>query len=423
MNRFNVVVIGSGAREHALVRAIQRSNSTSTVYAIPGNPGIATMAACVDISIQDHASIAQWCRSKGIDLVVIGPEQPLCNGLSDALRSNGINVFGPSAAASQIESSKQFAKEIMAAANVPTASYTSFDFEQLEQARHYAEHHQLPLVIKANGLAAGKGVVVAQTHIEALQAVETLLSSAGSSIIIEQFLRGEELSVFAITDGTEYQILPPAQDHKRIGDGDTGANTGGMGAYAPAPLASTSVMEFITTSIIEPVLAEMRSRGISFVGCLYAGLMVHKDGSSSVVEFNCRFGDPETEAVLSIVEGDVTLLLWHAATGTLEQAPQLFATQSACTVIMAAGGYPGKVESGNVITIELPLPEGVHVDHAGTAVYNGQLTTNGGRVLAVTGVANTLQQARALAYKGVERVRFQGQVYRTDIASKGLKYE
>jgi phosphoribosylamine--glycine ligase len=422
----NILLIGSGGREHALAVMLSASPDCSNFYVAPGNPGILQLAQSADISIQDHSSVIQFCKHHHIDLVVIGPEQPLEAGLSDALRANGIVVFGPSKRAAMLETSKSFAKEFMKRHTIPTATFQRFTAAEQSQAIEYVQHHSLPVVIKADGLAAGKGVIVAETTLDAEKAVTDILGgafgSAGAEVVIEKFLKGEEASVFAICDGTNFLMLAPAQDHKRAFDGDKGKNTGGMGAFAPAEIVSDDVLEKIKKNIIAPTLAGMREEGAPFMGCLFVGLMID-NGEPSVVEFNCRFGDPETQAVLSVTEGDLANLFLSAALGALRPKTITNIHKGyACNVVLASGGYPDDYKTGYpIIGITEAEQTGARVFHAGTKIENNTLVTNGGRVLGVCGNGETLSEAVKAAYNAVTFIKFTDEYHRTDIGHKSLK--
>jgi phosphoribosylamine--glycine ligase len=412
-----ILVVGGGGREHALVWALRRELPNATLYAAPGNPGIAPLATLLPIPASDLDRLTAAAVERGVDLVVIGPEQPLADGLADRLRAKGIAAFGPSAGAAQIEASKAFAKEVMTAAKVPTAPYASFT--DLAKALAYVDRHAEPLVVKASGLAAGKGAVVCATRAEAAKALREMMGdhrfgSAGDTVVIEGFLIGEELSVFAVTNGREVRILPPAQDHKRLGVGDVGPNTGGMGAYAPVSFATPALLERVEREVLLPTLKELEKRGMPFQGLLYAGLMVSSDGTPWVIEFNCRFGDPETQAVLPLIDSGLTELLVAAAKGAPLPAVRL-STSSAVTTVLAAEGYPDAPKKGAAITIPAKLPAGVTVFHAGTSDADGTLRANGGRVLAVTAVAPTFREAQARSKAGCEMIEFAGKVWRDDI--------
>jgi phosphoribosylamine---glycine ligase len=412
-----ILVVGGGGREHALVWALRRELPEATLYAAPGNPGLAPLATLLPIPASDLDRLTAAAVEHAVDLVVIGPEQPLADGLADRLRAARIVVFGPSAKAAQIEASKAFAKDVMTAAGVATAPYATYT--DLTQALAYVETHAEPLVVKASGLAAGKGAVVCATREEARATLTEMMGdhrfgAAGDTVVIEGFLRGEELSVFAVTNGKDVRILPPAQDHKRLGEGDVGPNTGGMGAYAPVSFATPALLERVEREVFLPTLREMEQRGAPFTGLLYAGLMIAPDGSPWVIEFNCRFGDPETQAVLPLIEGGLFELLLAAATGAPLPAVPL-SRCAAVTTVLAAEGYPDAPKKGAAITIPEKLPAGVTVFHAGTSDADGTLRAHGGRVLTVTAVAPTFREAQARSKLACEMIRFPGKVWRSDI--------
>jgi phosphoribosylamine---glycine ligase len=413
-----LLVVGGGGREHALVHALAADDPAHLLYIAPGNPGTDSLATNLPIAADDIDRIADAADAYAIDLVIVGPEVPLALGIADRLRAEGRMVFGPVAAAAQIEASKAFSKEVMAAAGIPTAA--SATFRDLAAALAYVDRHAEPLVVKASGLAAGKGAVVCATRAEARSAVQAMLGSrhfgeAGDVVVVEAFLVGEELSVLAVTNGRDVRILPPAQDHKRLLDGDHGPNTGGMGAYAPVALATPALLARVERDVLLPTLAELERRGAPFRGVLFAGLMVHPDGTPNVVEFNCRLGDPETEVVLPLVASGLTALFDAAARG--EALPEIVIRDAAAvTTVLAAAGYPDTPRKGDVITFPAALPEGVTVYHAGTARRaDGALITNGGRVLAVTAVAPTFAAAQAASRSAAERIHFEGKQYRGDI--------
>jgi phosphoribosylamine--glycine ligase len=400
-----VLVVGSGGREHALAWKLAQSPALEELHAAPGNPGIARLGECHPIRAEDGESLLALARTLDSDLVVIGPEVPLVAGVADELRRGGVPVFGPSAAAAQIEGSKSFAKEVMRAAGVPIA-------ETMSVAR-------IPCVVKADGLAAGKGVFMCQTQEEldeALLAVKTL----GDEFVIEELLQGEELSLFALVDGSNMLPLPESRDYSRVGDGDTGPNTGGMGSYSPVPELDNGQVTELCEAIHRPVVEEMAAQGTPFIGCLYAGLMMTADGPR-VLEFNCRFGDPETQTIVPRIEGDLAEALAAAATGDLREVELGVAETAAVTVVLAAERYPEGRDAGSPIEgVESAEAEGALVFHAGTAVRDGQLATSGGRILNVTGVGDTLDEARARAYAACERISFPGARYRRDIAAKAV---
>jgi phosphoribosylamine--glycine ligase len=400
-----VLVVGSGGREHALAWKLARSASVDEVHAAPGNPGIAQLGQCHPIREEDGDSLLELARTLGVALVVVGPEAPLVAGVADQLRRGGVAVFGPSAAAAQIEGSKSFAKDVMRSAGVPIA-------ETMSVAR-------VPCVVKADGLAAGKGVFICRSQDEldaALRAVATL----GDQFVIEELLEGEELSVFAIVDGSNVLPLPESRDYSRVGDGDTGPNTGGMGSYSPVPELDRAQVAELVETIHRPVVEELAARSTPFIGCLYAGLMLTADGPR-VLEFNCRFGDPETQAILPRVDGDLGEALLAAAQGDLAEVELSVSETAAVTVALAAGTYPEGRDTGSPIAgVEDAEELGALVFHAGTAVRDGQLVTSGGRILNVTGLGDTLEQARARAYEACERVSFDGARFRRDIAANAV---
>jgi phosphoribosylamine--glycine ligase len=396
-----VLLVGSGGREHALAWKFAQAPSLTELHAAPGSPGIARFGECHPIRADDAEGILALARSLDIDLVVVGPEAPLVGGLADVLRPAGVAVFGPSAAAAAIEGSKSFAKDVMAAAGVPTAA-------QLPVARP-------PCVVKADGLAAGKGVHVCETQAE-LDAALRAVTALGTAFVVEELLEGPEISVLAVCDGGDAVALPAAQDYKRAYDGDTGPNTGGMGSYAPVPGIDTAVLEEVLDSVHRPVLEELARRGAPFVGLLFAGLMLTRDGLR-VLEFNCRFGDPEAQSVLPLLESDVVEVLAAAAAGELAGAELVVRDGAAVTVVLAAGPYPAKGDRGSTIEgVEEAEATGALVFHAGTALHGSQLVTNGGRILGVTGLGETVAAARSAAYGAADRIAFAGARRRADIA-------
>ena len=418
----NVLLIGSGGREHALAWKIAQSPLLEKFFAIPGSPGIAAFAECVEnISVDDNAALVNFAKDKAIDLVVVGPEAPLVNGLVDSLNEAGIKTFGPTKTAAQIEGSKIFAKRLMKKYNIPTAVFEVFD--NPDDARNYIRGQGAPIVIKADGLAAGKGVIVAQTLDAALNAVDEMktFGAAGNKIVVEEFMDGEEASVLALTDGEKIIPLIAAQDHKRVDDGDKGLNTGGMGAYAPAPIVDEAISKQVEEKILKPTINALKAEGITYRGCLYAGLMI-KDGVAKVVEFNCRFGDPETQVVLPLMESDLLELMTACAEGSLSDKKISWSKSSAVCVIMASGGYP-KAYKKNLPIDGLTKAKalGAMIFHAGTKLKGDELVTSGGRVLGVTTTAPTLREAVDKAYRAVEVIHFDGVHYRRDIAARALK--
>ena len=413
-----LLVVGSGGREHALCWALRRELPDAAIWCAPGNPGTESAATNLPIAPGAFPTMADAVVRLDIELTVVGPEAPLAAGLADHLRALGHRVFGPLASAARIEASKAFAKQVMRDAGVPTAA--SATFGALDEALAYVDRHAAPLVVKASGLAAGKGAVVCQTRRDAADAVRAMLGehrfgSAGETVVIEDFLAGEELSVFAITNGREVRLLPPAQDHKRLLEQDRGPNTGGMGAYAPVSFATPELLARVEQEILLPTLEELDRLGAPFRGVLYAGLMIDPEGRPAVVEFNCRLGDPEAQAVLPLVSGGLTACFDAAAGG--EDLPGLeVSSDAAVTTVLAAVGYPDQPLKGAGITIPDDLGEGVTVFHAGTARGSqGQLTVSGGRVLAVTAVRGTFVEARAASREAAGRIAFEGKQFRTDI--------
>lgn len=417
-----VCVIGQGGREHALVWRLAQSESVTQVYAAPGSEAMQDVAKVTGLAWEDTAALLAFLRVEAIDLVVIGPEAPLVAGLSDVLRQEGFAVFGPSQGAAQLEGSKAFAKHIMAKYQIPTAAYR--EFTDLSEAKAYIESQPLPLVIKADGLAAGKGVVVAMTREEALSAAEMMLGDgkfgrAGQRVVIEAYLDGEEASLLAFVDGKTVVPMVAAQDHKRIFDGDKGPNTGGMGAYAPAKVVTSALRAQVVKEILEPMVEAMAAEGIPYQGCLYAGLMITAEGPK-VVEFNARFGDPETQVVLPLLDGDLGEILMACATGNLREEMVRWRSKSAATVIMASKGYPETSHKGDAIKGDLGETENTVVFHSGTHFNGKDYETAGGRVLAVTAWEDTLGEALQTAYERVATISFDGMQYRKDIGHKGL---
>lgn len=416
-----ILVVGGGGREHALVWSLARKGHQ--VLAAPGNPGIANQAECLDIGASNLDALEQAALDRGVDLVVVGPEAPLVDGLADRLRARGVLVFGPGAAAAQLEGSKVFAKEFFDRHGIPTAEFAVCS--SLEEADAAIERLGGALVIKADGLAAGKGVVVCSTADEAREAarlmlVERRFGDAGARVLVERRLFGQELSVMALTDGTRYEVLAQAEDHKSIFDGDRGPNTGGMGTVSPAPWASEELIARVCREVFEPTLRGLRADGLDYRGVLYAGLMVGDDGTPWMLEYNCRFGDPEAQPVLARLEDDLGAWLAGAAAGKLPDGPMRWDERTAVCVILAAAGYPGSPRKGDEIrgvdTVDAEAD--MIVFHAGTSARDGALYTAGGRVLAVTALAADTESARQRAYAGVERIDFDGKQFRRDIGAR-----
>lgn len=422
-----ILLIGSGGREHALAFALKKSDTPVELLCSPGNPGILQLANKAEVNIENNSELVSFCQKNKIDLVVVGPEQPLANGIADVLRGNSINVFGPSKKAALLESSKAFAKEFMNKYGIPTAGYERFDKENIVNCKKYINAlKSFPVVIKADGLAAGKGVIIADTKEEAINAVEDMFSGkfgkSGNIVVIEEFLKGQEASILAVTDGKDFITLASSQDHKRIFDNDKGPNTGGMGAYSPAPIVTTEVLEKVRREIIIPTIEGMRKEGTPFIGCLYAGLMIDNQ-NPKVVEFNVRFGDPETQAVMMNFDGDFAKLLYSASVGKLDKSTVRNVCKShSCCVIMASNGYPNTYPKGQIISgIEDAETDGSVVFHASTKYYNGKLIVSGGRVLGVTSKGKSLKEAIDNAYFSVKKINFENCFYRTDIGKKGLQ--
>jgi phosphoribosylamine--glycine ligase len=411
------LVVGTGGREHALARALARDPAVTEVHAAPGNPGIAAVAELHEVDPLDGGAVAELAVSLGIDLVVVGPEAPLVAGVADAVRATGVAVFGPSGAAARLEGSKAFAKEVMTAAGVPTAR--AFVCTNADEVAAALDELGAPYVVKDDGLAAGKGVVVTPSRDEAVAHAALCLVSGGERVVIEEFLDGPEVSLFAITDGVTVHPMQAAQDFKRIFDGDAGPNTGGMGAYTPLPWAPPGLVHEVLATVLQPTVDEMARRGTPFSGLLYAGLALTSAGVR-VVEFNARFGDPETQPLLALLDSSLSALLMGSATGTLADVPPpRWRPGAAVAVVMASRGYPESSSSGDVITgvDDAEALAGVHVIQAGTARRDGDLVTAGGRVLAVVGTGADVAAARAAAYSGVTVIAFDGAQHRTDIAA------
>ena len=416
-----VAVLGSGGREHALVWKLSQSERIKELFCVPGNPGIAQLAKCVPLPLHDHQNLINWANKEGISLTIVGPEDPLSNGIVDSFQAAGLKIYGPNQKAAQLESSKTFAKQIMQFYGVPTAKYASFT--ELCLALRYVEENGAPIVIKADGLAAGKGVTVATSIREAEVALRASLEKnrfgeAGSTVLIEEFLDGEEMTLLSFVSGPEYLTMVPSQDHKPVFDGDQGPNTGGMGAYSPVPHLEKWLPE-IEKTIIEPVVKGLQQEDIDFQGILYTGLMITEDGPK-VVEFNVRFGDPEAQVILPRLQNDLLEILEASTEGNLS-AVKLTWKQDACVcVIAASGGYPGEYKTGFPISgLNAAVDEMVF--HAGTKIVGTNLVTNGGRVLNVSSLGESLAQARSRAYERLQNIHFEDLHYRTDIASKALQ--
>lgn len=420
-----LLIVGNGGREHALLWKLHRDAPAADFYITRGNGGTDAFARSIPLDPMDVSALAAWADAEDMELVVVGPEAPLAAGLVDALRARGVPAFGPTAAAADIEASKAFSKSVMRKAGVPTAAYEVFT--DLERASAYVRERGAPIVVKASGLAAGKGAIVCETEEDALRALARMLDAgefgaAGSQVVIEEFMRGEELSVFALTDGRDVALMRPSQDHKRVGEGDTGPNTGGMGAYAPVSIVDDALLDRVREEILHPTLHEMRGRDRPFRGLLYAGLMLTESGPR-VVEFNCRFGDPETQAVLPLLDSSLLEPMRVIARGSsVKDLDLAWKDKAAVTTVLASGGYPGSYEKGKVIDIPSGLEDRADtlVFQAGTARKDGRLVTAGGRVLAVTGLGDDFEAAMAASRAGAEAITFAGRQYRTDIGWREL---
>lgn len=420
----NILVVGGGGREHAIAEMLRRSPQRPSILCAPGNAGTASFAENVAIGAESIDELVAFARDRAVDLTVVGPEAPLCAGIVDRFQEAGLGIFGPTAAAAAIEGDKAFAKKLMLDNRIPTAAGKSFT--RFEDAKEFIATRETPLVVKAAGLAAGKGVVVCQEPSDALIEAERMMvdgafGEAGRCVVIEERLDGPELSILALIDGRTIYLLETSQDHKRVGDGDSGPNTGGMGAYSPAPVATEEIIFDIQSQILVPTIDALRRNGISFSGVLYCGLMLTPAGPK-VLEFNCRFGDPETQVVLARLKTDLVEVFSACVEGRLDQLSLEWDTRAAVCVVMASAGYPGAYEKGKVISgvREAEALDDVCVFHAGTQAVEGNTLTSGGRVLGVTGLGETIQSARDRAYLGVEKISFEGAFWRGDIADRAL---
>ena len=425
----NILVIGSGGREHALVWKLRQSPQVENIFCAPGNAGIAQLATLVPLKPTDIKGLLKFAKEEKIDLTVVGSEQPLVEGLVDVFEEHGFKIFGPGKAAAQLEGSKVFSKDFMIRHHIPTAKYRSFSAAALDEARKYISMFEPPMVIKADGLAAGKGVLICKTRQEAYLALDEIIlnkafGSAGDRVIVEEFLIGEEASVFVLTDGERFAVLASAQDHKRILDGDLGKNTGGMGAYAPAPVLTNEILQYVIRKVIHPTLDGMKQEGMPYRGCLYIGLMITTDGPK-VLEYNCRFGDPETQVVVPLIEGDLAEIFLAIAERRLDPSKVKLHPATAVCVVMASHGYPDEYQTGKqIFGIEnIKAEDGVVVFHAGTRRDGNKVVTSGGRVLGVTAIGfnDELEQTIRNAYRAVEKISFDGAYYRSDIGKKALK--
>ncbi|WP_100657919.1 phosphoribosylamine--glycine ligase [Alteromonas flava] len=424
-----VLIIGSGGREHALAWKAAQSKGVTQVYVAPGNAGTALEANIenIDIGVEDIDGLLSFAQNNAIDLTIVGPEAPLVIGVVDAFRAAGLKIFGPTQAAAQLEGSKAFTKDFLARHNIPTAFYAVFT--EVEPALAYVKENGAPIVVKADGLAAGKGVIVAMTEAEAETAIRDMLSGnafgdAGSRVVIEEFLDGEEASFIVMVDGENVLPFATSQDHKRAYDGDTGPNTGGMGAYSPAPVVTPDIHQRIMAEVIEPTVKGMREEGNEYTGFLYAGLMIMADGTPKVIEYNCRFGDPETQPIMMRLQSDLVELCAAACDKQLATQSISFTSQAAVGVVLAAGGYPGSYAKGAVIQgLDKASDVAGKVFHAGTAIQGQQVVTNGGRVLCATALGDTVTQAQQNAYALLANISWQNMEYRNDIAYRAIKRE
>ncbi len=424
----NILVVGGGGREHALVWKISQSKSARKIFCAPGNAGISEIAETIPIKADDINSLLKFALENRIDLTVVGPELPLSLGIVDLFESNGLKIFGPRKLAAEIESSKVFAKNFMRKYNIPTANYNTFTTDEIDKAKKFVLSLTPPIVIKADGLAGGKGVIICENHNEAVKTIELyflqkIFGSAGEKIVIEEFLKGEEASIFVITDGDDFIILPPAQDYKRVFDDDKGKNTGGMGSYAPTPLIDQNMIERIKNEIVKPTIEGLKNENRKYKGCLYCGLMITDEGPK-VLEFNCRFGDPETQVILPLIEVDILDMFFSAIEGEIKNLNYSIKDLTAVCVIIASAGYPDKYETGKEIKglDELKKLSDIIVFHAGTKKVNSKILTDGGRVLGITAVGKGFESTIKNVYSAVELVKFEGMHYRKDIGRKALNY-
>jgi phosphoribosylamine--glycine ligase len=424
----NVLIIGSGGREHALAWSVSQDANVEQIFVAPGNAATAQEAKMqnVDLDVMDLNGLATFAKDNNIGLTIVGPEAPLVAGIVDHFQKEGLRIFGPTEGAAQLEGSKAFTKDFLARQKIPTAEYENFT--EIEPALAYVREKGAPIVVKADGLAAGKGVIVAMTLKEAEDAIQDMLAGnafgeAGSRVVIEEFLEGEEASYIVIVDGDNVLPMATSQDHKRVGDGDTGPNTGGMGAYSPAPVVTPEIDQRIMDEVILPTVKGMAEEGNTYVGFLYAGLMISADGTPKVIEYNCRFGDPETQPIMLRLKSSIVELCNAALDAKLDQTTAEWDSRCAVGVVLAAGGYPGDYGKGDPISLPTSVAEGTKVFHAGTAQKDGQIVTNGGRVLCATAMGNTVTQAQQRAYELVKQIDWSGVYYRDDIAFRAIARE
>ncbi len=424
--KYKVLLLGNGGREHAMAWRISQSPLLDTLYVAPGNPGTASLGENIDLSISDFEQIWEFIREKEIDLTVVGPEQPLVDGIANFLEAKNHPVFGPKLQAAMLEGSKEFAKEFMKRHNIPTAAYEVFEQGHFDKAADYIRTQgKYPVVLKADGLAGGKGVFIPESEADAMEVLEELktnssLKEAASKLVVEEFMVGEEASVFAISDGNSYKVIGNAQDHKRIGEGDTGLNTGGMGAYSPAPVVTDEILDRVEKEIIAPTITGMKEEGNPYSGILYCGLMITDEGPK-VVEYNCRFGDPECQVILPRMISDLLAIILACTEGKLDETDIKFEDAYKCCVVLASGGYPESYEKGKEISGLDEVEEG-RVFHAGTKAESGKIYTNGGRVLNVVGTGATLKESIENSYDELQKIHFDKAYHRRDIGAKGLKH-
>ncbi len=425
-----ILVIGSGGREHALVWKLRQSAQVETIFCAPGNAGIEPIAKCIPLKPNDIKGLLKFAKEEKIDLTVVGSEQPLVEGIVDAFEERGFKIFGPSKAAAQLEGSKVFSKDFMLRHHIPTSNYKSFTAKAINEAKKYISTIEPPIVVKADGLAAGKGVIICNSEQEAVLAMDNIIlnktfGSAGNQIVVEEFLNGEEASLFVLTDGEEFAILTSAQDHKRILDGDLGKNTGGMGAYAPAPIVTNELLQCVISEVIHPTLKGMKQEGMPYGGCLYIGLMITENGPK-VLEYNCRFGDPETQVVVPLIDGDLAEIFLAVAEHRLDSSKIKMHSATSVCIVMASHGYPDEYQVGKQIfgLENIKAEDGVVLFHAGTKKEGNAIVTSGGRVIGVTAIGfnNELEETIQNAYRAVEKITFDGAYYRSDIGRKALKH-
>ncbi len=422
----NILIIGSGGREHALAWKVKQSPVLDKLFCMPGNPGTAEIAENIELDISDFDALVRFAKKQDIGLTIIGPENPLVDGIVDRFSAEGLVAFGPTKFAAQLEGSKSFSKDLMQANNIPTAKYAIFT--ELDAAKDYIlKNKKYPLVLKADGLAAGKGVLICTDEKEALDGLNMIMADksfgdAGNKLVIEEFLDGDELSLFVLCDGENYRILPAAQDHKKVGEGDTGKNTGGMGAYAPAPLATSALLKNVEENVIKKTLQAMKNLGHPYRGLLYVGIII-EDGIAYVLEYNCRFGDPETQAILPLVKSDLVPFFKACATGSLKNLTLEFEEKCAMDVVLTSGGYPGSYEKNFEITGLDQISNGCLLFHAGTKLSNGKIITSGGRVVNLVSTGSSFAECMENVYEEIEKIQFEKMYFRRDIGFKVLEKE